>query len=278
MKTMKTFKTNCLALGLLALLVPFVTSGCGGYQNEVSLDGEINGDLLAAVDLDTEHRLEFYEFEPGVVAIRESFPVGEGYSSQIDLGKIKNRNLAEIYTSFAKAGQKQNSVQALRAAQIRSQEYDNYFDSLHHPEAQIVPDHDLEASAQGDEQHVFYSPDYYGDNYGAEWFLDSYCNAGGFRYCPTNASWAYSGRTTSSWFKTCAMAADFEVGVQFWGGHRAHTVIWPWVDDWSTYIDWDYQVRPRKVECWTYTGTGRRESRSTGLQPSPRTHFSALRN
>src|SRR5439155_4634437 len=55
------------------------------------------------------------------------------------------------------------------------------------------------------------SDDGFGGNWGANWFVNNYCNAGGFRWCRTNLGWARSNDFSAGWTSWRQMEGDFNL-------------------------------------------------------------------
>ncbi len=273
-----------------ASLLALTLVACGPRRPDaLPADQAIRGTRLATVDLAAEHSVEFWEFTPGIVAIREqmSVPREDGAEPRAEMFawvKTENATPMELFRSLQPAA---TPPGALVAAEAR-------WESRQRRQTAAVDDDDVPPSDEaraGERSEDPVDPveagqcvtecgcsaDYYHDQWGKQWFLNRACTVGAFRFCPVNVGWAYSGRTTSTTFFTYAMAADFDVGTRFKGSHREELcglfTCWGWV----SVLDWDYTVLPRRLEGWYYVGKGRRESWSTGLNPCPRTHFSALR-
>lgn len=227
----------------------------------------VHGTLLATVDVTEGHTVRFWELEPGVVAVQESAALDGHHASPLD-GAAHDASLVDRYRLLVPGVADVDVPRPLVEADERAAAHDERERAL--LQRMLVPHADLPIT----------SGDYYGDNYGAQWFLDRYCVEGGYRFCPTNWVAAYSGRRSTSWFKTCTMAADFDVGANFRGQHWVWLApVWFWeTGQWVTVEDWNYTVMPRHVECWSYSGVGTRESWGTGLQAAPRVHFSAMQN
>ena len=77
------------------------------------------------------------------------------------------------------------------------------------------------------------------------------------------------------------MAADYEASSRFYGGRarawnpRGCSTCEPVVPD---TVEFDLEVRPRRVECFAFAGEGRRYAVAARKSECSRTHFSAMRN
>jgi hypothetical protein len=238
----------------------------------------IRGQQLAQLDVDDALQVRFYELEPGVVAVRESGDLdavtpGQPLPSALAGVDPAKATIVDVYRAIAPDAPVPATVLAADARALVSAEL-----------AAARPAPATSPPVQGEPYvptgRTPRSPDWNGNGYDWQWFMDNFCVEGGFRFCPTNVTWAYSGLEQTSWFKTCTFAADWDAGVQFKGQWwKYYDGVWPWYDGfWHAFVDWDYVVQPRHWECWWYSGSGYRESWATGLDPAPRVHFSALRN
>jgi hypothetical protein len=209
----------------------------------------INGTLLYAKTVGQEHAIEFYEFSPGAVAIHESLSMDSGEAAVID----STRPFASLTAEYQKLNPGQTQVPAALVA-------------ADHRAAQLVASAAMPGvmpPAAGDGAKLNMAPssasgtcsgDVLADNWGASWFLDNFCNAGGFRYCQTNFGWVDSGTFSRSWASWRQMEGDFNLPGHIRGFH--------WFCDrgpfgiaacgWQTSTDFEYDVLPRHVEVWNW--------------------------
>jgi len=253
-------------------------------SSAISEDG-INGKKLVGIDFQDGNKVNFYEFVSGDIGIRHFYhaetktEASKQQSSVID-SKLESlikqsKSFVDIYNAIS-PNPASGEVDVLTKAQLKYEQFQQQM-ALAISKGENLPT--TEKSKESERNSALAtrecSGDYYGDNYSANWFLNNFCREGAFRFCVTNNAWAYSGRTQTTWFKTSAMAADFNIGARFRG--------WYWKQDcffcsWYQVLNWDYTVLPRWVETWYFTGTGYRESQVDGLDPCPRVHFTALWN
>ena len=248
---------------------------------------EINGTLVASLTLAADHAVRFYDFGNGAIAIRESSSLEEPDAGALVRVDLEVKMASQIYQSLS--GEKGDSAAvplALREAERLAPASRGALESMDPgglDPSILVPNVPIPLC----------SADAYNGDYGANWFLDRYCAEGGFRHCPTNSAtsegfaddrrpltmagmpWLFAGEEgQSSWFKACAMAADFQVSSKFFGGRIEQSGSGAA----SIQKDYDLEVRPRHVECWAYTGVGKRWSVAGRVDDCSRTHFSAMRH
>ena len=290
----KPFKwiSHCCLLGVAIPMLSW--PGCSGEIAEADLEpsavaSEINGTLVASLALAEDHTVHFYDFGNGNIAIRESSSLdspGGGVLVSLDL---EGKTASQIYqTLSAEKGDSAAVPSALREAERLATPIPGF---LGNARPAGLADHSVLTPSF---PISICSADANRDSYGADWFLDRYCTEGGFRFCKTNITtsvgfaddprplraWLFdSDGVQSSWFKACAMAADFEVSSKFYGGHIEHCP--PGTSAGRTECakdDYSLELRPRRVECWAYTGMGKRYAAAFLTGSCSRTHFAAMRN
>ena len=229
---------------------------------------EVNGTLLAEIPVSEGYTVSFWDFGQGVFAFKESLSADAKASPEITLDDFATdgASLSSIYEGLAGADLDPGVLKVFNKADLQMKVMEQQRTAV----KELIADNASASGAaldEGNKSASACSGDYYNDQWGARWFLDRYCTEGGFRWCPTNRTWAYSGTQKTKWFKTCGMAADFDIGARLKGQHW-HNGAWR--------TDWDYTIPARRVECWTYTGTGYRQAWVWGLSPCQRIHASVM--
>lgn len=246
-----TVSKGLLAVVLAAASGQFIV-GCGSAgqaapagQSEAT-EG-IRGELLATVQVSEKHRVDFYDYGKGAVGAHEMVEIGD----DILFDKLKTKpTLAEIFT-LAKPGAE--VPRALLDAQTRADAFNKQSSRVAEALDNNLPPSNVERpitpSATGNvasqSQALACSDDLLGDSWGAQWFLDNYCNEGCFRNCSTNvvsSNW----NTTKDWFKWKVMAADFNVVAHSKGSHECGICA-------SAELIWSHDVQPRMVSIHTMT-------------------------
>jgi hypothetical protein len=123
------------------------------------------------------------------------------------------------------------------------------------------------------------SPDHFGDNWSADWFLQNFCTEGGFRACDANWLWYDSTWIKTRWFKSVRFEGDFNnrgrtAGEKSWvpGGCGLYTCLR------TARVLWDYELFPRRVEGWAVTGDSSHRFRSTGWSSCWHAGFAIMYN
>jgi len=241
-------------IALAALALSAGLSGClsDSESNSVSPDAStptqntpagIYGSMLYAKDLGGKHSVEFYDFGDGNTAIRES-------GSMDDPAKavLPSLHISSLEDAYRKLNPQSASVpeailKADQSSLPKAWKPGTSADFTATPEA-IRP-------ALAKTAAVSCSADYYGDGWGGDWFKNSFCIEGNFRWCQTNYGWANSGVYSHSWSKWMQMEGDFNVP-----GHVFATITrhhWYGDDAHVTLIDHD--ILPRRWEAWTEGGS-----------------------
>ena len=168
----------------------------------------------------------------GLVAIRESLSIDNGEQPVLD-GSWTFDSLADVFTKLNPDAKSMPSTileADQRAAELRTREARQR--AMRPIGATAVPSHEpsVEAPAEGFgvatkggssvAAAASCSADAYNDGWGANWFLDRFCNAGAFRWCPTNKGWANTSEHKSNWTRWSQMEGDFNLP-----GHISSTRI-----------------------------------------------------
>jgi hypothetical protein len=243
-------------------------------------DKEISGTKLVQMNFDNDSFISFWELSPGNIGIRVSKHQGDekqstnsrisAVESTLDNLIKSKKSVVEIYNAIAPVPDRKE-IALLRSAMTRRDEAkQKEVGDITRPEEKESGS--LNTSLSSDNSRVAAcSPDYYGDAYSANWFLNNFCVEGAYRFCPTNIAWAYSGLRRTTWFKTSAMAADFNEGTQFLGFYWTRTCF-IFCGNWYQVPLWNYTVLPRRVESWYIYS----EYAESSVNSNCRAHFSAL--
>jgi hypothetical protein len=109
------------------------------------------------------------------------------------------------------------------------------------------------------------------DNWGANWFLDHYCNEGGIRKCWTNKGEAWAG-PFSAWARWNQMEGDFNVAGHATAQITRCNLIWCQ----PRALLYDQDLFPRRILSWTFTD-GRDRFDTDGTSPCGHLHVAYLR-
>jgi hypothetical protein len=243
---------------------------------------QISGDTLVVVRYQDGSFVSFHEFSPGDVAIRHSHHLstrpGEGNSRQMASAQISSKldalsdqhqSLVDMYRALVTAPDAQ-AISRLTSAQARLVQAK--------AEQQTAPPDELDSlsrQANTGTQAVAAgcTPDYYNDNYGAQWFIDNFVNVNKFRRSQTNRIKAGYHTVNDDWTKVVAMAPDFATGIHFSGErYECYGFLctkWHWVPRWS------FDISPRGVEEWYIYSNKAYRSRAKGYSPCQRVHLGA---
>jgi hypothetical protein len=225
----------------------------------------ISGELLASVKVSDKHAVDFFDFGEGLLGAHEMMPIG--VDSVLDRF-ADDASLEEIFASL------QPGVAmpaALTKAQLRADAY-----NLEHPSVGPVVDRTLNEKAVDNEAQLAApssvsvraeaagqvgsseqvgsvkqaatscSSDVYGDQWGAQWFLNNMCNEGCFRHCHTNQLWR-AVSTTKNWFRWKSMNGDFNVTARSRGWRVCSICA-------ADETIWSYNIQPRQSDNWKMTG------------------------
>jgi hypothetical protein len=234
---------------------------------------------LASIDVDSARRVRLYEVRPGHVVIRETIDldaIDASAEPEAALPPLARADLSGLLPSevFAILAPSEAVPAALLAA-------DGRVVAAAAAERSAAPAPPATAASGESRVDVARSADYYGDNYGAQWFLDNYCNIYNFRWCVTNWTGFYSGTINTSASEVCVMAADFDSAADFRGVQHSWAAPLLFSSGrWYEWELWNFKVWPRHIECMSGNQgvNGYYEAWATGLAPSPRVHTAVLHN
>lgn len=255
-------------------------TGCGAsHPPPLSAAAGTRGSLLASVDVGLDHAVTFWEFMPGLVGINETAAVEGDGRNQAPVLKARGRaTVVEIYRSILRDPSAPVPAALVDADRHLAERRDRQG---------LVP-RGARASAAGGsdpscDNHTAVcpagcSPDHDNDKWGEKWFRERYCLLP-TNYCFTNQTGKWADWIPGFWYFTAAMAADFEEGARFKGGHYEYVrgpLFGLFPGEWIGVEDWNQFVEPRHVSFWTILYSSYGHSDAKGLDPCKRIHFSAL--
>jgi hypothetical protein len=219
----------------------------------------IHGTRLYGKNIAADHVVEMYEFTPGAVAIHESYLKDSGEAAFVD-SMSNAKSLADVY-SLLNPDEKTVPANILEA-DARAVKLATTVASAGKPPAPSSK----EASTIGQEilpgASGTCSGDALGDNWGATWWINNFCNAGSFRQCFTNSGQVTSNEFSASWVNWRQFEGDFNLTGHTHGDHWHCDSWWPGVVacGWVDTVDWDYDVQPRHIESWVWNPASNAEA------------------
>jgi hypothetical protein len=256
-----------------------VFSGCGGPSDESRSgvnnagradDDGINGNLLYSLELTPVHRIDFYEFADGQTALRETYKAGDARTVLQPLSGKGLKTLTELYQHFAAPGASVPS--AIREADVRAANSQRFNYAPVTPVGRwvgrgasgdnVVRSSPVTDGLGQDRQGLSAcSGDFFGDNWGAQWFRDNYCNPIGMENaCITNH------QEEVAYFTSCGLDYyQFEGDFDNIGSVRMEHESCNFWGTCSFITDWNGFVSPRDDFHWyyNYPGTWRVTGRSS---------------
>ncbi|MCP3100272.1 hypothetical protein LZ198_15485 [Myxococcus sp. K15C18031901] len=237
-------------------------TGCGGGapSPEVAED-VVEGTLLARVELSATHQVEFYEFGPGQVGLRER-------GTRDEPTALGPERLALPPDALYRAlrGDADGVPQALREALERRAR----------GEARGAREPGVEQARADSPGGALPGPLMSRGNWeswesDALWWRDTFCGAAGMDevFCPTNVGWADTGYRKTTYFETAGLAADFVGSAVFFldGWNCVGTCSWKRLNTWN--------LQPRYYQRWILDTTGWFRSRIDVVAPSGRVDLAA---
>jgi len=237
-------RSSILILGIMVL-----GSGCLGTDDsndDVAAPADsARARLLYRDNVGADHTLEYHALGGGTLAVRETLSIDGNEAPLLDeVGHAES--LAAVFqrvhptTAIPRIlvdADRDSTAQRERRARMPSPDV-----------SALLPRPETGASA------TTCSADFYGDNWGATWFLNGYCNTGNFRECNTNWGWFDNWHQTS-WNSYRQFEGDFST--------NGHIGAYYWDCFWSLFTGtvcyWiqsmDHDLLPRHVESWTTTGS-----------------------
>lgn len=288
---------------LLAACSLLSLAGCTATPNP---NTPVRRTLLGSVQLTETHVVRFWELEPGNVLVEESGRLGlDGENSRPAFAVERlqpGATLAEIYLSLRPGTPESAVLTKLRAAdrRIARQAHkatrrtaredlpvvarpDGITMGVNGPDM-LRPVADL-ASPEPVQLASLANPelpkplshhewDWIAD---ASWFVQNFCNAGQFKWCATNVTWAHSAAIESGWFQSWGFAAGFHATARYYGKYRSCGGWGPWYDcSWKTAFD--EPIQPRFLRGYYWTSNGKRYVNIDGNQPAPHIGLAVMWN
>jgi hypothetical protein len=224
------------------LLLSGLAACGGGVEQKHSAEAEppvIQGTLLAGVDLPEEHRVEFYEFSPGQIGIRE-LGREDDRTRALTVEQLQALSLSEAYRKLLPEA-KEVPAELLAAEVRRQTRRENEA-----TQALSVPPEGVKAAGPVQEERV--ALDAASD---AAWFRSTFCTYANvdYVYCATDISSAQSGWRPTTYFES--VSANMSTG----------TTATMWLNVWNCDggCSWKrigtYTLNPRYWGSWGMEGS-----------------------
>jgi hypothetical protein len=279
----------------ICLLVYALFTGCESGKepgahvpNLTPANGEVNGTRLATLSLTKTFTINFWELEPGEIAVNSDFSLDAPDNPKIQWGNLLagKQSIVDFYTELAGSKSNPSELNALKEAEIRYQKREVEMQKMITPgKLQIMESGDALGTATEARIAANCSSDRFGDNWGEQWWKDTYC------YGSINTIMAETDAGDCQWniirrsmpvqegnvfleckkVYTAACAADFNVGARFVVSSRIPFVGHPGV--FLIRTDVNKTFSPRGGFHWLNLSTGVRRSEGKGLPDCPKVHF-----
>jgi hypothetical protein len=287
-------KYNRMARFLLALLLAGTSFSCaddllnapaaappeGDAEKPINPAAGVMGDTLTVIRYEDGSFVGFYEFSPGELAIRHSFrasggndrqnkrlTASEGITRTLDQLGEQKKTVAQIYQALVPEVDPQvfsRLAQAdARAVSLAAAEQANP-DSIPAPGPAFTGRSNARIAGGC-------SPDYFNDQYGAQWFIDTFINENRFRKALTNRPQAGFFTEDASFTKVVAMAADFGSSIYFRGTRYECSGLFNLACNWKH--RWGFDMAPRQVEIVYIYSSKRYASWAMGYAPCAKVHI-----
>lgn len=248
--------------------------------------GYVSGKLLHALNLGKNHNLEFYEFSPGAYGMRETLSMDDheaqsvvehaDYASMVAVYRAArpDADLSEIPQALVEADRVVEAATAAAVADAKNVDINVPVndDTNNEAVAQVSAALDCSTSHSNvagcfddgiptpvpDPPHAC-SGDAFGDNWGAQWFLNNFCNERNFRECVTNQRVHQSGEKNTRAFLVKEMEGDYANIGHFHGASRKSThcessfFLDPFCTTYEFTVQWDFDMQPRQIAIMTST-------------------------
>jgi hypothetical protein len=195
--------------------------------------------LVYRDDVGNDHALEYHVLSRGVLAVRETMSSDDGETSLLD----KVGHAESLSAVFQRIHPDVATPQILVDADRDNAAQREQLASMPPPDISDLP------ANRPTQSSLTCSADFFGDNWGANWFLQNFCNAGSFRECATNWGWFDNWHQTS-WNSYRQFEGDFS--------NNGHISGYAWSCSVFGACSWlplvGYDVLPRHVETWSITG------------------------
>jgi hypothetical protein len=216
----------------------------GGTESPLSTSAEaeppvIHGTLLAGVELPAEHRVEFYEFSPGQIGIRE-LGRQDDRSRALTVEQLQGMSLEEAYRKLVPDAE--DVPAELLAAEVRRQtrRQNEQAHALTAPPEAVMP-----AGPVQEERAVM---DAASD---AAWFRSTFCTYANvdFVYCATDIANAQSGWRRTTYFESTSANMSYSAPATMWLN------VWNCDGGCSWKRIGTYTLNPRYWGSWGLEGT-----------------------
>ncbi|HEX3475801.1 MAG TPA: hypothetical protein VHT91_12295 [Kofleriaceae bacterium] len=194
--------------------------------------------LLYRDDLGNDHALEYHVLGRGILGVRETMPIDDGETSVLD----KVGHAQSLTAVFQRIHPDVAAPQILVDADRDNAAQREQLANVPPPDISSLP------ANRPTQSSLTCSGDFFGDNWGANWFLQNFCTTGAFRECQTNLGWFDDWHQTS-WNSYRQLEGDFSNNGHISGYSWSCNVF---ACSWSLVVDHD--VLPRNVETWSITG------------------------
>jgi hypothetical protein len=231
--------------------------------------GRIYAKLLHSVNPEPDHAVEFYEFKPGDYLMRETQSVDSKKPLLLDQAG-KNATLVDVFRLAVPGATEADVPDVLRQADklaavamskktavVARAPVSGSADGVG-TVAQAIGDDGSDPVIVPDPEQPC-SADEFGDDWGAQWFLNNFCDALNFRECDTNGRFFSSGEETTQNFIAKQMEGDFVNRGHTHGRNRtSQECEGPWYDpvctDYYWETSWDFDIQPRQTSAMQTTG------------------------
>lgn len=285
--TTATQQIALLASGLL-LFAACEEMGAEGFEDEFSTDDDISMDeaddedapgedarvegvMIHSLALSDTHTMDFYTMNEGGTLVHETASI-DADEHLLTAGLPEGTTLSEIFEMVAPD---QEIPQALIDA-----DYSDVLEGFDEAQADMGDDLNQYDDVVDDTMSQgSCSPDYYNDNWGAQWFLNNFCNQGLIRNCSTLWPRADRWGVKAKWLSWQVMAGDFWHGARTWGEYKysySSCNPWPFCSSTTTYRTlFDFPIQARYIDGVTFSSSGYTEYRlhATDNQGCPRVHY-----
>lgn len=260
----------------MAVVLVLALAGCGAPEPGSELQGEIGRTqemLIARIEVEPDHFVDFYELAPGQIAIFEQGSLDRG-SKPLDREAWVGLSMTALHRLLAPG------VPVPERLQLADQRRDLLLDSLAQPpfvppglyevqeplspvplqDGTSVPvENGLEVSKPLAAIGTF---DATSD---AAWWQANFCSTSQVDnvWCPTNITWAHSGWRPTMYYEAAGMSASSIASATFWVDQ--YTTAWTRV--------FTANANPRTWWKWWCNGEGTFRSGVDGLSPQPWVHF-----
>ena len=265
----------------ISLILVLTLAGCGapdlesGPQDDLARTQE---KLVARIEIEPTHFVDFYELAPGQIAIFEQGSLDSGVKP-LDRERwagLSMTALHELLAPGAPVPEKLRLADQLRGVELGSMaQLPLQPPGLHEVREPVSPAPlqngtsagvEEEAAAKGGEvsmpSNTVGTLDAASD---AAWWQANFCSGSQVDsvWCPTNVTWAHSGWRSTMYYEAAGMSASGIASATFWVDQ--YTTAWARV--------FTATANPRTWWKWWWDGEGTFRSGVDGLAPEPWVHF-----